>query len=62
MAASNTIRVKMEVDQEKVDRLVAAEFRFREVAVQMQEAVKELREATMALGDPFLIVRTASQE
>ncbi len=62
MAASNTIRVKMEVDQEKVDRLVAAEDRFREVAVQMQEAVKELREATMALGDPFLIVRTASQE
>ena len=48
----------MEVDQEKVDRLVAAEDRFRAAAKEMSEATTEVREATMALGDPFLIVKT----
>lgn len=58
MAASNIIRVQMEVDQEKIDRLVAAEDRFRAAAKEMSEATTEVREATMALGDPFLIVKT----
>jgi len=60
MAAPSTIRVQMEVDQEKIDRLIAAEDRFREVSLMMAEAVKEVREATMALGDPFLLVRSST--
>jgi hypothetical protein len=62
MAGSNVIRVQMEVEQEKIDRLVAAEDRFREAASEMDAAAKEVRQAIMDLRDPFLLVQTTSKE
>jgi hypothetical protein len=62
MAGSNVIRVHMEVDQEKIDRLVAAEDRFRAAAAEMDEASKEVRTAIRDLQDPFMLVKSTSKE